>query len=66
VLRADLQQQLAGRRCQRRGQQHRQRRDAQAPPRVSRSFRRAIVVIIGTLVRFQRTFRFYDAAKPTP
>jgi MFS family permease len=26
----------------------------------------AIVVIIGTLLRFQRTFRHYDAANPTP
>jgi len=26
----------------------------------------AIVVIIATLLRFQRTFRFYDAAHPTP
>jgi MFS family permease len=25
-----------------------------------------IIVIIATLVRFQRTFRFYDAANPTP
>jgi MFS family permease len=26
----------------------------------------AIVVVIATLLRFQRTFRFYDAAHPTP
>jgi MFS family permease len=26
----------------------------------------AIVVIIGTLLRFQRTFRFYDSSHPTP
>jgi MFS family permease len=26
----------------------------------------AIIVIIATLLRFQRTFRFYDAAHPTP
>jgi MFS family permease len=26
----------------------------------------AIIVIIATLLRFQRTFRFYDAANPTP
>jgi MFS family permease len=26
----------------------------------------AIIVIIGTLLRFQKTFRFYDATRPTP
>ncbi|MEJ1230036.1 MAG: hypothetical protein WDM88_04420 [Galbitalea sp.] len=26
----------------------------------------AIIVVIATLLRFQRTFRFYDALHPTP
>ncbi|MDQ1550668.1 MAG: hypothetical protein QOD50_90, partial [Actinomycetota bacterium] len=26
----------------------------------------ALIVIVATLLRFQRTFRFYDAANPTP